>query len=88
MLAALRDRRLLRGSPLELLLGVLALGYVQEHAVPAHDAVRATDRVGLVTEPHDSPVAVQHPVLGGRLNAAHSGMERLVGQHLLAVVGM
>ena len=64
VLAEPRDRRLLRRAALELGLGLLLLGDVRHHPVPALDAGLIEDQQRVVAHPDDVPVAVQQPVLG------------------------
>ena len=63
MLAQPGDRRLLCGAELELGFGLLLVGYVRHHSVPALGAVIVIHQQRVIADPDDVTVAVQQPVL-------------------------
>jgi hypothetical protein len=75
----------LGGGALKLGLGVLAIGDVRENTAPVGLAVVTGEYQGVVAQPHDMAVAVQHPVLGRALAMVS---RLLAGDHPVTVVGM
>ena len=86
--AELGDDFLLVDRVLQVDLGALALGDVEEHAVPDRDALLVGFEHRLVEHPDDLAVAAEHPVLDRHRLAAAD--QRLVfdRQRPLAVVGV
>ena len=82
------DGRLLRGGPLQLLLGVLALGDVVEDAVPDRDAGFVFLEHRLVEDPDDLAVAGDHPVVDRRRVAFAERLAALLLERPLAIVGV
>ena len=86
MLAQAGDGSLLRGAPLQLCLGLFALGDVREHAVPARAAEFVGDEQRIVADPDHPAVAMQHPIFdGGARVRSRDPARRLTGQHALTV---
>jgi hypothetical protein len=89
VLAQPGDRRLLRRAQLQLGLGVLLVGDVGHHAVPALEAVGPLAHDRVVADPHGVAVAVQQPVLdGGGERGPAVGELLLLGEDALGVVGV
>ncbi len=83
------DRGLLVGAPLELGPGVLLLGDVGHHAMPAFDPVGPLHHQRVVADPDVMPVAVQQPVLDRAGQGGGAAVELiLLGDHAPGVVGM
>ena len=87
-LAELGDDRLLGEGPLQLLLGLLALGDVVEDAVPDRDALLVRLQHRLVEHPDDLALAGAHPVVDRPRVAVAEVVLGFVGERRLAVLGV
>ncbi len=88
VLAEPGDRRLLGGAALELGLGLLLLGDVGHHPVPALDASLVEHQQRVVAHPDDVTVAVQEAILGRAKRRLTVDDPHLLIEHALAVFGV
>ncbi len=88
MLAEPGHRGLLSRPLLQLLLGQLLLGDVGEHAVPAGTARVIGHQHGVVADPHDPTLAIDHPVLAGTSLEDAVGRFGLGVNHPISVLGV
>ena len=86
MLAQTGHGSLLGGAAGELRLGLLLLADVGQDAVPALDAVAVAHEHGIVADPHEVAVAVEHPVLDRAFVRRPSDVLDLDLDHAVAVV--
>jgi hypothetical protein len=88
VLAEPGHRGLLCCPLLELLLGQLLFGDVGEHAVPTGMPGVIGDQHGVIADPHDATLAIDHPVLAGASLENAVGRLGLGVDHPVAVLGV